>query len=226
MMTAVLVVTVAAAPFFLHKVVGRTAGALISFNLPSIMLAVALVIWTSAALVVNDRFSVAAVSSYQSLGKARSAIIMSINVIAGQTSLVDGFKPLTVDDLQRLKTEELVDSASYRRLLFQRAIDSYTKAPPEGLGLQAAHNLIPHNSYLLFAVAFGHIGWLVPFGFIGLLARRAWVLKAWEAPVAATALLFLSHDLLLMPASIILFAIGCSGPHTAIKNILADNSQP
>lgn len=225
MMTAALVVVVASVPSFFRKIAGRPVDTVLSINLPSIALAVSLLIWTSAALIVNDRFSVAAEGSYQSLGKARSAMIMSINVIIGQTPLVDGFKRLTADDLQRLKTEELEDSASYRRLLFQRAIDNYTKAPPGGLGLQAAHNLIPHNSYLLFALAFGALGWLVPFGFIGLIARRAWVLKAWEAPVAATALLFLSHDLLLMPASIVLFAIGCSGPRAAIGNALADNSQ-
>ncbi|MFZ5732029.1 MAG: O-antigen ligase family protein [Pseudomonadota bacterium] len=99
-------------------------------------------------------------------------------------------------------------SAEARAAFLRESWLAYQSAPATGWGLGRAYALAPHNSYLLFAVAFGAIGWLVPIAFIALMftySRRDWPL-----PMTVAGLMLFSHDTLLLPASTMLLGLGFS----------------
>lgn len=158
--------------------------------------------WVGGALIVNDRFSVALDSGYASLGKAKDAILDVLSL--------DNDGNVSDEFVARLKHEEAVDSASARLLLLQRAVAVYHAAPIFGVGLQAAHDLAPHNTYLLFAVAFGSLGIAIPIGFVLLPAMRSFVSgsHSYEFPAASAGIFMLSHDTLLQPQSTVIIALG------------------
>jgi hypothetical protein len=173
--------------------------------------------WVLVALIVNDRFYVAANGAYHTVGQARDAVIKGIASVQGllgepQWSIgVDGDSLAYLNE-QVLK-EGTVDSASAREMLLRRAILIYQSGPWTGLGLESAHELVPHNSYLLFALAFGPVGWLVPLAFVVLAFYMAGRRRnhSWEIPSVMALLMLLSHDLLLLPSTIILFSLGLVG---------------
>ncbi|MDW6020961.1 hypothetical protein SAZ10_04210 [Mesorhizobium sp. BAC0120] len=171
------------------------------------------VFWIGTATATNDRFVVAADSAYHSVGEAKHAIVRSLSSIDILTDQVNGEEAGFSDELieldQRVLTEGMVDSASARSLLLRRALIRFFDAPWLGLGLVEAHALVPHNTYLLFALAFGWMGFLIPLLFVGTAAFYVWARRdTWEFPVAAAALFTMSHDILLFPASIAIFALG------------------
>lgn len=116
-----------------------------------------------------------------------------------------------------IRMVEAENSASARALLAERALHQFVNGPAMGIGLERAFALAPHNSYLLFADAFGYIGWfIVPALILTLLyfgGRRA--LPA--ATLITVAALF-SHDLLFaMPlvSSLALILTGAASEYRA-----------
>lgn len=97
---------------------------------------------------------------------------------------------------EAIKLVEANNSASARALLAERAWLQFRNGPATGIGLERAFALAPHNSYLLFAVAFGYVGWLIIPALVGLLLYLGgWRRGGAVAILVAAAALF-SHDLL------------------------------
>jgi hypothetical protein len=103
---------------------------------------------------------------------------------------------------RRVKTEGHINSVSARWLPMQRAWLVYKQEPFGGLGFAAAYDLEPHNSFLLFALALGPIGWLIPVGLIGLSALP--LIRTRDPvhvalPLATFTIAMVSHNLLFAP---------------------------
>jgi hypothetical protein len=110
----------------------------------------------------------------------------------------------------RAENEGDINSISARGLLMERAFLSYRTGPVFGQGLAAAHALQPHNTFLLFAIAFGDLGWIVPMAFLGLTA--CWARNTQQLPLflATLTVMATSHDILLMPG-LVPIAFGVAG---------------
>lgn len=228
-------------------------------------LMLALAGWIGVALVSNDRFSVAARSSFFQIGAlptafadAREAIANSVRAQSNsppgsvprrestplpkttpqsrtspqpealrpsaQTSGPDPQSsrpapqanatprptpsPPSDDDARKSRTDEIIreitrraehegdiNSISARGLLMERAWLSYRNGPFFGRGLAAAHELQPHNTFLLFAVAFGDLGWIVPLAFLGLTAYSVRRVQQLPLAIATFTVMMTSHDL-------------------------------
>jgi hypothetical protein len=93
----------------------------------------------------------------------------------------------------------------------ERAFLSYRTGPVFGQGLTAAHALQPHNTFLLFAVAFGDLGWIVPIAFLGLTA--CWARNTQQLPLFLATLtgIMTSHDILLTPSILAPIVFGIVG---------------
>lgn len=93
------------------------------------------------------------------------------------------------------QTEEM-NSAAARGLLAQRAWLQFRNGPPTGIGLERAFSLVPHNSFLLLADAFGFFGWLI----IPALVAFMLIIGGWRRALPAATLVvgasLVSHDLL------------------------------
>jgi hypothetical protein len=112
---------------------------------------------------------------------------------------------------RRVETEGDINSISARGLLMERAFLSYRYGPFFGQGLAAAYALQPHNTFLLFAIAFGHIGWLLPLSFLGL--TLYWVRRIQELPLflATLTVMTTSHDILHTPGMLAPIVLGLAG---------------
>ncbi|MDB5576452.1 MAG: hypothetical protein JWR80_1628 [Bradyrhizobium sp.] len=117
-------------------------------------------------------------------------------------------QPSGDDNERKLKTEEIIreitrraehegdiNSISARGLLMERAWLSYRSGPFFGRGLATAHALQPHNTFLLFAVAFGDFGWFVPLAFLGLTAYSVRSVQQLPLCLATFTVMMTSHDL-------------------------------
>jgi hypothetical protein len=114
---------------------------------------------------------------------------------------------------KRTETEGDVNSVSARWLLMERAWLSIQQEPFLGLGFAKAHALQPHNSFLLFALALGPMGLLIPLAFMGLVIYPVYRLKSAALaalPMATFSVLMTSHDILLTPALLAPIAFGLS----------------
>jgi hypothetical protein len=93
------------------------------------------------------------------------------------------------------QTEEM-NSAAARGLLAQRAWLQFKSGPATGIGLEQAFSLVPHNSFLLLADAFGFYGWLI----VPALVAFMLVVGGWRRALPAATLVvgasLVSHDLL------------------------------
>jgi len=106
---------------------------------------------------------------------------------------------LIVEIGRRAENEGDINSISARGLLMERAFLSYRAGPFLGQGLAAAHALHPHNTFLLFAVAFGDLGWLAPIAFLGLTVYWARNIRQLPMFFATLTVMTTSHDILLTP---------------------------
>jgi hypothetical protein len=228
--------------------------------------------WVTLALFANDRFSVAARSSFLQIGstpaafaEAQEAIANSLHAPTPSPSgtasrrelappptaapLPGGLRPSgpapqssrpapqataiprpemplpSGDERERkLRTEEVIkeitrraenegdiNSISARGLLMERAWLSYRHGPHFGRGLAAAHALQPHNTFLLFAVAFGDLGWLVPLAFLGLTAYSVRSVQQLPLCLATFTVLMTSHDLPFTFGLLVPFILGIAG---------------
>jgi hypothetical protein len=192
--------------------------------------------WIVAALFSNDRFSVAATDSFQGIGtalkafrEARQSINSAIESRAppprsstpagapsarSSTPVDDAAQRKSESDDRikeigiRAETEGDINSISARGLLMERAFLSYQNGPFLGQGLAAAHALQPHNTFLLFAVAFGDIGWIVPLAFLGLTACWARSIRQMPLFLATFVVMATSHDILLTPGLLAPIVLG------------------
>jgi hypothetical protein len=226
------------------------------------ILTLALAAWIALALFTNDRFSVAATSSFGQIGTSLSALEEARNSVAqavqsktaGSPSRPNAAKepkaptataaankaaprqgsaaapaaiptPSTRDEMaEKLNSEEIIreierraenegdiNSISARGILMERAFLSYKIGPALGQGLGAAHALQPHNMFLLFAVAFGFIGWFVPLAFLAL--TLWWARSILQLPLflATFTVLMISHDVLFTPGLLAPIVFGIAG---------------
>ncbi|RVC83563.1 hypothetical protein EN745_02130 [Mesorhizobium sp. M4A.F.Ca.ET.022.05.2.1] len=119
---------------------------------------------------------------------------------------------------ERLRGEGKKNSISARALFLERGLLAYQTGGFFGRGLEEAHVFVPHNTFVLFAIAFGHIGWLVPLGF---LVSAFWFVRdAEDLPlgVALLGVMLTSHDVLLTPSLFIPVAIGIGSMLAAKTN--------
>jgi hypothetical protein len=185
-------------------------------------LALGLAGWIVAAMFSNDRFSVASRNSFQGMGSAPTAFGEARRSVASsmESKSDDMIKEIDRrDDLireisRRAENEGDINSISARGLLMERAFLSYQAGPLFGQGLAAAHALHPHNSFLLFAIAFGYLGWLVPIAFLGLTVY--WVRSIRQLPLflATLTVMATSHDVLLTPGLLAPIIFGVAGLHS------------
>jgi len=112
---------------------------------------------------------------------------------------------------RRAENEGDINSISARGLLMERAFLSYRAGPFLGQGLAAAHALHPHNTFLLFAVAFGDLGWLAPIAFLGLTVYWARSIRQLPMFLATLTVMATSHDILLTPGLLAPIAFGIAG---------------
>lgn len=178
----------------------------------SVALAMILSVWFVFAMAVNDRIPVAAAGSFNGLTRLSEAVTDALASVEAAVKAAGPRKTgasvpgqVNTGVLERnelvavAQEQEGTNSAASRALLLKLAWLSYLEHPQMGRGLEAAHALAPHNSFLLFPIAFGHIGWVVPFGF---LALAVCYIRRWEQgayPLGLAGLLFFSHDVLIFP---------------------------
>lgn len=186
----------------------------------NLILILSLVGWVGVATQLNDRIAVAATSSFAGLGTFQVALQEQIDKIGklaqryGAKSGENGIHTLSEQSSAVLAqaAEDTGDSNSAvsRVLLLQRSWNEYRNGSWGGVGLEAAHAFAPHNSYIMFAVAFGHIGWLVPIGFVLMTLLTAGIRRA-DLTVALASLLFFSHDILLSAAMLVPLGLCIAG---------------
>ncbi|QKD05209.1 hypothetical protein EB235_30070 [Mesorhizobium loti R88b] len=112
---------------------------------------------------------------------------------------------------ERLTDEGRRNSISARALFLERGLLAYREGGFFGRGLEEAQALAPHNTFILFAIAFGHLGWLIPIGLVGFafcFARSAGDLAL---GVALVGVMMTSHDILLTPSLFLPVALGIGG---------------
>jgi hypothetical protein len=190
-------------------------------------LTLGLAAWIAVALYTNDRFSVAARNSFQQIRTSLSAFEQARDSVAhavqskaeqeaskqqpGTSTPNFRSEEMIKEIARRAKHEGDINSISARALLMENGFLSYRTGPPLGRGLAAAHALQPHNVFLLFAIAFGVVGWIVPLAFLGLTA--CWVRRVQELPLflATFAVMMTSHDVLLTPGLLAPIVFGIAG---------------
>ncbi len=123
-------------------------------------------------------------------------------------------KPETVTN-PTLNDIEHTNSAVARAMLLKQSLDAYKSAPSFGMGLEKAFKLGPHNSFVLFAVAFGHLGWIIIPSLVIFLVLISNSKSCIPSAVAILGASFFSHDILLSVPSVAAIVIVISG---AISN--------
>ncbi|RWG75440.1 MAG: hypothetical protein EOQ66_00155 [Mesorhizobium sp.] len=112
---------------------------------------------------------------------------------------------------ERLTDEGVRNSISARALFLERGLLAYREGGIFGRGLEEAQALAPHNSFVLFAIAFGHLGWLIPIGLVAF--AFCFVRGAKDLPlgIAVLGVMLTSHDILLTPSLFLPIALGIGG---------------
>ena len=175
--------------------------------------------WVGAAYWSNPRFSRTIGVTMQQISdalpafrRAQSSVSAEIGAVKSRVGEHEASDSRADADLaqiaRRAHAEGKRNSLAARGLFFEAAVLAYRTGPPFGRGLAAAHALSPHNSFLMFAIAFGHLGWLIPISFLVLCAW--WVRSIKQAPIflATSAVLMTSHDLLLVPGLLLPIILG------------------
>jgi hypothetical protein len=198
---------------------------------PHTLVALGLVAWIGVALSTNDRFVFATSNAYRVFSNAVSAsqaarstiekAVTSQAAIArsvpGKVSLASAdpdvmpTEALIAEIGKRIETESDVNSISARWLLMERAWLVFKGEPFSGLGFASAYALEPHNTFLLFMLAFGPIGLLVPLAFLAVIAYPAIRFRnigLSALPMAAFAVLMTSHNILFDPGLLAPLAFG------------------
>jgi hypothetical protein len=186
---------------------------------------IGLMAWIGLALALNDRFVVSASNAFHGLGGALSAFEAARTSIAAAVAARDGASAhaaargdgasahqIMIEELSRRAEDEGgINSISARGLLMERAWISYRNGPLFGIGIGLAHAFQPHNSFLLFALAFGPVGWLIPLGFMALGRKNI------PLVLATFAAAMVSHDIFLQPALLFPLALGAAADEATSK---------
>ncbi|AZO74473.1 MAG: hypothetical protein E5V92_03895 [Mesorhizobium sp.] len=112
---------------------------------------------------------------------------------------------------ERLADEGKRNSISARALFLERGLLAYREGGFFGRGLEEAQALVPHNTFLLFAIAFGHLGWLIPIGLVGFAFCFARNPGDLGLGIAIVGVMLTSHDILLTPSLFLPVALGIGG---------------
>jgi hypothetical protein len=189
------------------------------------VLVLALVTYLGIAWSQNYRFALATSNAFRSVDTAFSAIETARTPSAAEAAArrdqplpstrqigeVDSDNHILIEEIRRrAENESRINSISARVLFMERAWLAYRDGPPFGIGLDGAHAFAPHNSFLLFALAFGPVGWIIPLAFISLIWRNA------ALALAVFAASMVSHDIFFMPS--LLAPIAFSLAHRNFRN--------
>ncbi|TPI35057.1 hypothetical protein FJW08_00680 [Mesorhizobium sp. B3-2-1] len=118
---------------------------------------------------------------------------------------------------ERLTDEGKRNSISARALFLERGLLAYREGGFFGRGLEEAQALAPHNTFVLFAIAFGHLGWLIPIAIVSFAFCFARNADDLALGVAVVGVMLTSHDLLLTPSLFLPIALGIGGMLAARK---------
>lgn len=206
---------------------GRRAGRRFRFPrpaglLPAALLAMGLVAWLGLAFAVNGGlrgYFLATTGDFFSAGTALHEAQDAIGDTIAQSSPASpaAAGPATADSTEiaaistRLMGEGGRNTISARTLFLQRALLAYRNNGFFGSGLEAAQGLVPHNSFVLFALAYGHLGWLIPLAVVGFCFYPARDAGDLPLGVAAIGVMLTSHDILLNPSLFLPLALGIAG---------------
>jgi O-Antigen ligase len=189
------------------------------------VLVLALVTYLGVAWSLNYGFVLATSNTFRGIGTALSAFETARTSSAaaaaarrdqplpsaGQIGEVGSGNHILIEEIRRrAENESHINSISARVLFMEQAWLAYRDGPPFGIGLDGAHAFAPHNSFLLFALAFGPIGWIIPLAFISLIWRNA------PLALAVFAASMVSHDIFLMPSLLAPIAFGLA--HRNLRN--------
>jgi hypothetical protein len=178
--------------------------------------------WIGTAYLQNRHFSRAVTLSFRQIVSATSTFDAA-NGLSGVAELPGDNSQVTDAAISRIisaaAAEGPVNSLVARGLFFRGALLAYRTGPPLGRGLAVAHALSPHNSFLMFAVAFGHLGWLIPIAF--LLLCGLWVRSIEQATIvlATFAVLMTSHDILLVPGLLLPVILGMTALNARLSDV-------
>ena len=115
---------------------------------------------------------------------------------------------ITVQKIQKEAAEKgATNSILAQFYVFVVASKMFIHRPLWGYGLTVAHSIAPHNNFLLFAVAYGAPGLLIPILLVAVLAFQAGLIFA----VTVLALMMFSHDIQLMMGMAVLIGISMGG---------------
>ena len=197
---------------------------------PAVLVTIGLAIWIGFATVTNDRFGLAIQSAFHDSVSFTDALKTAEHSVdaaaeaappaaAGQPSPAsteaptakpsDASRIAALDT--RLSDEGHRNSMSARTLFLDRALLVYRNNGFFGMGLEAAQALVPHNTFVLFALAYGHLGWLIPIALVALSLYTVRDARDLPLPVAAIGTMATSHDILLTPSLFLPIAIGIGG---------------
>jgi hypothetical protein len=187
-----------------------------------------LLAWIGLALTTNPHFPVALegagsdlTSAATALGIAHRAVSASVDQSEDSPIAPDSMPALTTAGAgdaavlkafdKRLSDEGHRNTISARTLLLERALIYYRDNAFFGSGLEIAQSLAPHNTFVLFALAFGHLGWLIPLAVVVFVFYP--VRDASDLPLgfATIGTMLTSHDILLTPSLFLPIALGIAG---------------
>jgi len=205
------------------------------------LLALVLLAWIALALTTNPEFPAAlrgvgsdVTSAATALDAAHGAVSASVeengdseiapnSAAAPRVTAANDAAVLKAFE-NRLRDEGHRNTISARTLLLERALIFYRDNGFFGSGLEIAQSLAPHNSFVLFALAFGHLGWLIPLAVVAFVFYP--VRDAGDLPLGLATLgtMLTSHDILLTPSLFLPIALGIAGmlagrkdPATAVR---------
>lgn len=173
-----------------------------SFKSVAITLLILAAVFMSA-VTINPRFRLALSTAdikinYSFVSEGQSGRI--------QDSLASGESAAEPPGIPTTQKIDKHSSEGERLQLLEKAFAEFRKSPFMGIGLESSYRLRPHNTYLLFAVAYGFTGLLIPLGILSIFFWGRTPLSLAMGTGLGLAMFF-SHDILLMPVYIIPIAL-------------------
>lgn len=192
---------------------------------PAAFVAIAVVAWIGVAAFTNHRlrpvvgavitdslsFAHAIEEAHESVARVAEATPAPVPSPAAPASGSSTDAPRIAALDARLSSEGSRNTISARTLFLERALLEYRSNGFFGVGLEKAHPLVPHNTFVLFALAFGHVGWLIPMALVALSLYLVCDPSDLPLSVAMAGVMATSHDILLTPSLLLPIAIGIGG---------------
>jgi hypothetical protein len=164
-----------------------------AIDLPTSLTAALLVAWTAGACFFNPGFVLSiseAITGAESASFAHSIV---------SSSGEDQTLAAAIASIQKQAAKDgAANSITARTMLLSSGLEMARRRPLTGYGLTIAQAIAPHDTFLLFVLAFGVGGLLIPLGFVGMLTFYAWRNgRSLAIPVAIFGIMWVSHDLML-----------------------------